>query len=1158
MPLITNTVPSMIGGVSQAPEILRLPNQCEVQENAVSSIVDGLSKRPPTKHVKQLQATDASLWLPSIIEHSFHTINRDTSERYFVTIEQTLTGGGKIHVHNTSGENIVVYGDTDTYLNLAGGFDNPAENFDFLTVADVTFITNKQTTVDWSSDTAPYSRSGQGLSADPWPTTGGAAEALLWVNKSDYNKTYKVYIDNTLVALHKTPDGINTDVSIGSAELKFLDYASDLDTKYVTLKALDDDGFIRTRTYKFDDDGTSGLPANTGKFVDTDLNFKGVFDIAKIRNGDVAEPESPTTNDFYEIVQNVASEGSISWDLNTGSSGDWTIWDTNPGSGAVEVVVKAGDKIKWDGDAWVKITTAANITVGINGMTTRAGAALQLQNAITSTNGHKGVLGVRLTNEDDLVAEGSDAAAAALVTNNILTVSQTRSGFQGNTVITTNVAAADIEIPSAFTGGSIADGVGDQPEDLIAGTESVAEGLATQLEAVDGYTTMQSGSVVYVHKTANTDINITVEESGGGDDLKVIKRTVQQFTDLPPVAPEGFIVEISGAVEKDIDNYYVKFEADGSQASDNYLGTGRYIETIKPGIKYKLDPETMPHILIRQSNTTFYFKAADGTTPGDVDGDGLADDGNTAGVPDGADYTKYGWHNRLVGDLVTNLDPSFVGFTINALSLFKGRLVFLSDENVIFSEASIFWNFFKVKTTVLTDADRIDISPTGEKVSILRSMLAYNDQLIVSSDQTQFAIKGNPMVTPTTVSASPVSDFETYKDCEPIRLGTSIFYPFKRGEFSGLRELFVTNGIDLSFATNDLTEAVPAYIPGNIRQIAGSTHESVICALSDDYFEKNKIFVYNFDQRGGKTVLASWSTFVFDCQKILNMSFIEGVLYLMIDRVEYTEATDTYHTVALETMDLSSGLRDQGSEFVVNLDRRHLMTGDDDEVTYDSATDTTTIVLPYAHSTSAFSLDEDLTPRIPEDVMVVSADATYTWPYTAQAEAGYIYTVSEFVLIDEGGGNPLRFYNTIKVNGDLTQTGLRFYVGVPYIMTYEFTEISVKKSDYATGRVEPVMGRHQLRYGEVSYSDSAYFKVKVTPKNKDASIYTFTGKQLGSITSRLGATEVISSGSFRFPIFSKSGEVKIEIINDSPLPSKLVSASFDAMFQPRISTRSRL
>ena len=71
---------NLINGVSQQPETLRLGSQGEVQENGLSSVVEGL-KRPPTDFIKRI--TTSTYTNPFI-----HTINRDTNERYVVIITQ--------------------------------------------------------------------------------------------------------------------------------------------------------------------------------------------------------------------------------------------------------------------------------------------------------------------------------------------------------------------------------------------------------------------------------------------------------------------------------------------------------------------------------------------------------------------------------------------------------------------------------------------------------------------------------------------------------------------------------------------------------------------------------------------------------------------------------------------------------------------------------------------------------------------------------------------------------------------------------------------------------------------------------------------------------------------------------------------------------------
>ena len=44
MPLVNRTIPNLVQGVSQQPEVLRLPSQATTQENGYSSVVEGLKR----------------------------------------------------------------------------------------------------------------------------------------------------------------------------------------------------------------------------------------------------------------------------------------------------------------------------------------------------------------------------------------------------------------------------------------------------------------------------------------------------------------------------------------------------------------------------------------------------------------------------------------------------------------------------------------------------------------------------------------------------------------------------------------------------------------------------------------------------------------------------------------------------------------------------------------------------------------------------------------------------------------------------------------------------------------------------------------------------------------------------------------------------------
>lgn len=86
MSLYAQSIPNLIGGISQQPDSLRQVSQLESQENMFPSPVEGLIRRPPTEHIAVISETP--------LGNAFiHMINRTNTERYSLILS---TGGIKI------------------------------------------------------------------------------------------------------------------------------------------------------------------------------------------------------------------------------------------------------------------------------------------------------------------------------------------------------------------------------------------------------------------------------------------------------------------------------------------------------------------------------------------------------------------------------------------------------------------------------------------------------------------------------------------------------------------------------------------------------------------------------------------------------------------------------------------------------------------------------------------------------------------------------------------------------------------------------------------------------------------------------------------------------------------------------------------------------
>ena len=165
---------------------------------------------------------------------------------------------------------------------------------------------------------------------------------------------------------------------------------------------------------------------------------------------------------------------------------------------------------------------------------------------------------------------------------------------------------------------------------------------------------------------------------------------------------------------------------------------GQWEETVEPGITFKFNYDTMPHVLIRQADGNFRFARVDGDTY----------------TLSGVTYTLPKWGERTVGDLDSAPNPSFIDNKINNVFFFRNRLGFLTDDNVVLTRVSEFFNFFPETVLSVIDSDPIDVGASHTKVAILKHAVTMGEQLVLFSDQTQFVLtSSSDALTPKTANA---------------------------------------------------------------------------------------------------------------------------------------------------------------------------------------------------------------------------------------------------------------------------------------------------------------------------------------------------------------------------------------------------------------------
>ena len=608
--------------------------------------------------------------------------------------------------------------------------------------------------------------------------------------------------------------------------------------------------------------------------------------------------------------------------------------------------------------------------------------------------------------------------------------------------------------------------------------------LATALGA--GWTITASDYIVRITKNDGTDYTLGSSDTRIGTATVPIKGTVDTISDLPTKAEHGFIVKIIGSAASGADDYYVKFVANTGSG----FGHGVWQETVAPGIQYLFDAATMPHVLVRENDGTFTFR-------------------------------KFTWSGRIAGDAVTAPNPSFVGSTIQNVNLFRNRLALLADENVIMSAADAYDRFWPESVQTVVDSDPIDLSAGSRKINLLTSSLAFADVLLVFSRNGQFRLSGGNAVaaslTPKTATITQVTAFEMNQTVDPVIVGRTMYFPVPRGEYGGLREFFLPDASGPVPTSEEVTAAVPRFLPSNLSNLVATAAEEAVYAVSKD--EPRRVYLYKFLFQGDNKLQSAWSYWEFNAGKsVIGVDLVDSDLYVV---VQYSDG------VYLEKIVTHPETVDAGTTVEMLVDRKVTEASCSVALTTPSGLDTqSTITLPYPINTSTSNM------------------AVVGRFFAGNSLAhGQVVQILSSTAAGGAGGN-----GTLTVRGDLT--GAEFFVGELYNMTYEFSTQYLKEQPPGGGMAVISGPKLQLRTWTMLFDKSSSFSIKITPRGRDTMTYPYTGFEVGDQEVSLGELALRTSR-FRVPVMAQNIEAKIEIVSGSPLPCRLQSAEWEGWYHTR-------
>ena len=588
----------------------------------------------------------------------------------------------------------------------------------------------------------------------------------------------------------------------------------------------------------------------------------------------------------------------------------------------------------------------------------------------------------------------------------------------------------------------------------------ITEQLATACRT-SGWTCSTGDTWLHLQGT-----NVTVGTQDGFNNLAMIGITssVQRFSLLPATAPDNYCVKVKGDPNgNDAGSYYVK-----------YNNTDKvWEECCKPTIQICIDPAYMPHTLIRNSDGSFDFK-------------------------------RHDWNKRKIGDDDSNPLPSFIGSTINEVFFYRNRLGFASGENLIMSESAEYFNMWMTTANDILDTDCIDIPASSARINILKYVVAFNGNLYAFSDDSQFLLRIDTVLSPKNCSLPEVTSFNSSPDCRPAVSGKNLYFAAERSEYSSIKEYYTVQDVSDIRNAQDITSHVPSYIPNGIYKIIPNTSENLLFFLTTG--DSKSIYMYKYCFIDEKRVQASWSKWEFNGE-IYGGFFIGSTFYMLIKRGE---------TLLLESIKFTYNTTDYDEEpYRVYLDMKKIAT----TAVYDAVYERTAYNVLNEYTLSNFNFIDTLG--------VVTADGTYL-------------VIDKDDILPDG---------TFYIKGN--HAGTHVVIGVPYTFKATLSTFYFKKQDATGGTQALTNGRLQVRKLHVNYNNTGGFIVKVINKsNKKTYTYQMTTRSIGTPSATLGLIQN-DTGVFKCPIQTVNTGCKISIESDFPVSLSIVGLIYEGNFIPK-------
>ena len=418
----------------------------------------------------------------------------------------------------------------------------------------------------------------------------------------------------------------------------------------------------------------------------------------------------------------------------------------------------------------------------------------------------------------------------SIITNNLITAAvQSAPSFTAKSQATLVLSGTTISTPYSVTVAGSTATVTTDSDDTYSDTLTK---LKTAIDAlsISNLTTTIYKTTLQLSRTSA----FTIVASGGsdGNSIRAFQDQVDSNADLPNESFNNHTVKVMNTSDLDHDDYWRKFVADNGTS-----GTGHWTETIDPSVSVGLDSSTVPHELVKTDTNEFTLR-------------------------------KVTWTNRTVGDDVTNPHPSFIGKKIVQSFYHNTRLGFLSEDNVIMSQAGEKFNLYYDSAQQVSDSDPIDIQAASIRPVSLESVLPTPQGIVLFSKNQQFLMNSESgVLTPTTTLIAPVSNYEVDTDVDPVNTGTHLNFISKTPSYTRIFAM-LTRGQEESPQVLDIGRVVNEWVPATIDRLVSSAENEFIAMSSQS---SRYVYFFRTYSDGEKNLMEAW----FNWQTCGTVQFID-------------------------------------------------------------------------------------------------------------------------------------------------------------------------------------------------------------------------------------------------------------------------------------------